>query len=168
MEYLCCTDRYDPDVVAILLRYSAYASMSLMHMFTIRDACGILGNAGRFRGQDVVLGLLILQLANWTPPPFKLTTRGCCSPPNLKQFYILRVRAHVPVSLPDHVNDLPLPMHDVNFLTYSTHEHKEAGRLQVERQRPSIHVKVGILMYCFIRVNEYMLIFVVVFVSRVE
>ena len=38
-------------------------------------------------------------------------------------------------------------------------------RLLVERQRLIIYRKVGTFNYCFIRVNDYMLIFVMVFVS---
>ena len=41
-------------------------------------------------------------------------------------------------------------------------------KLLVERQRHIIYVKVGMFYYCFIRVCDYMLVFVIVFVSRFE
>ena len=41
-------------------------------------------------------------------------------------------------------------------------------KLLVERQRHIIYVKVGMFYYCFIRVSDYMLVFVIVFVSRFE
>ena len=39
-------------------------------------------------------------------------------------------------------------------------------KLLVERQRHIIYVKVGMFIYCFIRISDYMLVFVIVFVSR--
>ena len=39
-------------------------------------------------------------------------------------------------------------------------------RLLVERRRHIIYVKLGMFNYCFIRVSDYMLVFVLVFVSR--
>ena len=39
-------------------------------------------------------------------------------------------------------------------------------KLLVERQRNIIYFIVGMLSYCFIRVSDYMLVFVMVFVNR--
>ena len=39
-------------------------------------------------------------------------------------------------------------------------------KLLVERQRHIIYVKVGMFNYYFTRVSDYMLVFVMVFVSR--
>ena len=39
-------------------------------------------------------------------------------------------------------------------------------KLMVEHQRLIIYVKSGMFNHCFIRINDYMLVFVMVFVNR--
>ena len=65
---------------------------------------------------------------------------------------------------------MPLPI--VNLCTLRMlrmlrmHATLHVVKLLVERQRHMIYVKVGMFHYCFNRVRNYMLVFVMVFVSK--
>jgi len=132
VEYLYCTERYDPEVVALLFRYGACVNVTKpTHMFKIRDAYGILGNAGRFRGQDDVLEVLISAAGKLDTAAIQADSSLCshqkarlllasCQPRTLKHLCRLRVRAHMTIPLPDHVNDLPLPVFIKEFLLFHT------------------------------------------------
>ena len=134
VEYLYCSDRYDACVVDILLRYGSRVNVTKpTHMFKIRDACGILGNAGRFRGHDDILELLLGAAGKIDNAAIQADSSLCshqkarlllasCDPRTLKHLCRLTVRAHMPTPLPDHVKDLPLPMFIKEFLLFHTNK----------------------------------------------
>ena len=101
------------------------------HMFKIRDAYGILGNAGKFRGHDNILEVLMGAANKFNKTAVQADCSLCsqqrarlveasCTPSTLKHVCRLTVRANLPVPLPRHIKDLPLPMFIKEFLQFHT------------------------------------------------